>query len=158
MKNVVIKGLRKLDACSNAVKWAGQFDSDQEAWDKCERADWMLWIVGKLCGERGSKEHRRVVLAACACAKTALKFIPRKENRPLNAILLAERYGRGKNISIDDLRAAAAAYAANAAAYAAAYAANAATAATAAADARIAALKEMAALIRKIIPKMPRLK
>ena len=199
MKNQIIKSLRDINTCSEAVIWAEKFDSDQIAWNKCERADWMLWIAGKLCGERGSKNHRKVVLAACACARTALKFVPAKEKSPLKAILLTESYGRGADISREDLRAAAdaadaAAHAAYAAAravaaadaadaaahaaYAAAdaadaadavYAARAAYAAAYAADAaayaadaraadaaeRMKSLKKMAAIIRKIIPKVP---
>ena len=161
--------LEKLGARSDVVAWASKFESDQEAWDKCERADWMLWLSAKVSGEKGSIKHRNVVLACCACARESLKLINKEEKRPLQAIELAERYGNGEDVSQEELFSAAnaavyevyasayadadaAAYAAYAAAYAdATYAAYAA----AYADTKTKAHKKMAILIRKIIPNVP---
>jgi hypothetical protein len=99
----------------------------------------MLWYLAK----RGF-DRKRLVLIACKCARLGLKYVPKKEKRPLKAIQTAEAWATGKDgVTLGDVRAAArAAYAANAAyaAYAAnaaraAYAANAAYAAYAAANA-----------------------
>jgi hypothetical protein len=120
----------------------------------------MLWLLGKQAGPPGSDSRRPLVLAACACARLALRYVPKGEERPKRAIKTAEAWAEGKDgVTIKDVRktAYAAAYAANAtanaaanaAAYAAyadaaAYAANAAayatnTAANAAAGAAYAA-------------------
>src|SRR3990167_6923643 len=90
------KWLTDIGACEEAVEWARtQKGTRQQAWNRCNRADWMLWLAARLCGERGSKQHRAVVMAACACARTALQYVPAGESRPLAAIELAERWARG---------------------------------------------------------------
>jgi len=157
--------LTELAACPEAVKWAGR-KTHKKAWETCKRGEWLLWIAGKVDIDR-----KLLVLAACACARTALKYVPDGEDRPRIAIETAEAWVRGE-ATIDQVRSASyaaayaacaanaanaahaanaanAAYAANAASYAAslaAYAANAAHAADA------AARKDMAAIVRKIIP------
>ena len=37
--------LTKLGACTEAVKWAGQYATVAEAWEACERSDWMEWLL-----------------------------------------------------------------------------------------------------------------
>ena len=150
-----ITKLQRLNACSDAIKWAEQYKTFQEAWDKCERADWMLWIAGKLADKNGNRKE--VVLCACKCTRTALKYLPKNEKRPLKCIQTVEKWAKGK-ATIEEVREAraatayaAAAYAADDAAYAAAdaaaYAADAAYAATAyaAADAAAYAAADAAA-------------
>ena len=149
--------LAELGACPEAVEWAGR-KTHKKAWKTCKRGDWLLWIAGRLGVDR-----KLLVLAACACARTALKFVLKGEDRPRIAIETAEAWTRGE-ATIDQVRSAAyasalaayAAYATNApyaASRAAAYAANAANAAADAADAVLAAArKDMAAIVRKIIP------
>jgi len=161
--------LVKMGACEDAVAWVGDRDITA-AWAECERADWMLWLAGRVVA------RKTVVLAACACARTALQYVPTGEDRPRVAIETAERWARGE-ATIAEVRSAAnaanayaayaatyaanayaayaAAYAANAAAYAAAYATYAAAyAANAVADAangRKVALAQMADFVRAII-------
>src|SRR3990167_9834634 len=116
--------LTALRACAEAITWAKGYDSLDAAWHACERADWMLWLAGHCAGDVDSASRQRVVLAACACARTALKHT--KDPRPLKAIETAEAWARGEaGVTLDDVRnarvaAAAAAYAADAAADAAA--------------------------------------
>jgi len=159
--------LTELAACPEAVKWAGR-KTHKKAWETCKWGDWLLWIAGRLDVDR-----KLLVLAACACARTALRFVPRGEDRPRIAIETAEAWVRGeatieqvRNAALAALAAAdAAAHAAYAAAYAAAdAAANAASraayaatdaahaAAYAATDAAYAAHKNMADIVRKTIP------
>ena len=100
-----------------------------EAWEVCDDARWMLHAAASVAVDR-----RIVVLAACACARTALRHVPEDEARPLRAIETAEAWARGeatavqaRAASLDANDAAAAAYAAANAAYGnAAYAAYAA--------------------------------
>jgi hypothetical protein len=164
-------------ACGDAIAWCQTQPSYEQAWDACERADWLLWLASWLC------DRKLVVLAACGCARTALKYVPEGEVRPRVAIETAEAWCRGE-ATIEQVRiaadAAAAADAASAAyadaaasaastaayaayvayvayvAYAAANAANAANAAANAAayaDARSKALLDMATLVRSMIPR-----
>jgi hypothetical protein len=112
-----------MNACPDAVEWARGYPSLAAAWKACRRADWMLWLAGELC--RTVPARKRLVLAVCACARTALKYVPEGEKRPLIAIQTAERWARGTHsVTPEDVRATA--YAAHASAtHAAAAAAHA---------------------------------
>jgi len=132
-----INDLRTLGACPAAIRWAEHYATLEVAWQVCSRADWMLWLAAKYIGKRGSAGHRKLVLATCACARTALHHVNEGEERPRIAIETTEAWARG-DATIEDVRAAAAAaYAAYGDAYgyaaAAAYAAYAAYANAAAA-------------------------
>ena len=178
--------LAELGACPEAVKWAGR-KTHKKAWETCKRGEWLLWIAGRLDIDR-----KLFVLAACGCARTALKYVPDGEDRPRMAIETAEAWVRGE-ATIGQVRSAAnaaasyaashaadaapsaadaatyvaqaaadaatyAAQAADAASYAASYAAAshavyaASCAASYAAASYAAARKDMAAIVRKIIP------
>ena len=41
-----ITRLKRLDACSEAIEWLEEkgIDTIEEAWQRCERGDWMLWL------------------------------------------------------------------------------------------------------------------
>ena len=113
--------LVQLDACREAVEWAKGYPTLTAAWAACDRADWMLWLAGKVC--RTLPQRKRLVLAACACARTALRYVKVGEKRPRAAIRTAERWAHGdRSVSLQDVRSAAAA-ADNAYAVYAAYAA-----------------------------------
>ena len=120
--------LQQLGACLEAREWAGERTPEQ-AWHDCERGDWLLWLAARLDIDR-----KPLVLAACACARLALPYVPAGEQRPLAAIETAERWTRGE-ATIEQVRAAAdaayAAYASYASDADAAYAALAASAADA---------------------------
>jgi hypothetical protein len=140
-----VESLRRLRACIEAIRWAESQPDAETAWRRCPRGDWLLWVAARLDIDR-----KRLVRAACACARTALSHVPAGEERPRIAIETAEAWARGE-ATLDDVRravqaASAAVFAANAAyavfgavafaadayAAAAAYAANAANAAYAA--------------------------
>lgn len=133
-------------ACGEALEWvrARPTLTAQELWDNCPRGDWLLWWAS-----RAGVPRPTLVLAACACARTVLPYVPPGEDRPLRAIATAEAWARGEGTTKAEVLAAAtvayaaAAVAADAAANAwgtaaanaaAARAANAANAAAAAAD------------------------
>lgn len=125
--------LRSLDACSEAVEWlkASDHQTLQEAWDACERADWLLWLAAHM-----DVDGVALVNAACDCAATALPVWEKSypdDKRPHQAIERARQYVAGQC----DLAALTEARDAAWAAWAAA---------------RAAALKDMAALVRKRIP------
>jgi hypothetical protein len=62
--------LQSLHACHEAREWA-KGKSLREAWETCERADWMLWYAARVC------DRKTVVLAACACARRDMADIVR---------------------------------------------------------------------------------
>ena len=161
------KLLKSFFPCQECLVWYHGQDS-QEAWQTCERGDWMLWVAARLGVDR-----KLIVLAACDCAETALHFVDPLEIRPKEAVATARRWCQGAYTSQQVRQAAAdataAAYAADAAAYAAdavaaddadtadAYAADAATyaadayAADAYAAAAIQSGRAIASLVRERI-------
>ena len=133
--------LEKINACSGAREWVATQKNYKEAWQNCERGDWMLWLARKL-----KIDDRKLTLAKFKCANQVRHLM--KDQRSLAAIDAAEKYGNG-DISRGELNddadaAAAAAYAAAAYAAYAAYAA-ATAAAYAAADAAAYAAADAAA-------------
>lgn len=86
-----IKLLEKLGACPDGIRFALRFKSLKSAWKACERGDWMLWYVSKACGE----DRQKLVLAARACARQALKYVAKIDTRPLQAIETAETWAQG---------------------------------------------------------------
>jgi len=144
--------LARLGACSEAVEWALGYASLSEAWAACERGDRMLWLAGRVSGEVGSPERRRLTLAACGCARIALPYVPAGEGRPLECIETAERYGHGDpGVTLEMVQAAARA------AEAAAAEAAAAGAAAEAATAWAAMLRRCADIVREHYPEPPEL-
>jgi len=118
--------LKKIDACPNAVEWAEKFDSLQEAWDACERGDWMIWFIAMQSGRPGTKLRKKLILTTCKCARLALPYVGKGETRPLATIETAEDYAKGvKGITLKDVRNAAyVTYAVTSADYAVVYAAR----------------------------------
>jgi hypothetical protein len=84
--------LENLYPCPDALEWAKQFPTAEAAWAACERGDWLLWYAARvgLTPER----HRQLIRACCEIARRVLKYLPEEENRPLKAILAAEKMGR----------------------------------------------------------------
>ncbi len=119
--------LKKMNACREAVKWVGKRGL-MTAWRDCPRSDWMLWLA-----HRAGVDRKLLVLAACDCAETALKYIPEGENGPAEAIQVTRAWVAGETTIQEVHRARAAASAAAAAAAYAAIGADAASAAAAAA-------------------------
>ncbi len=155
--------LTELDACEKAVKWA-KGKSLHSVWTTCKRGDWLLWLCGKMVDKPGWATRQEVVLAACACAETALPTFEKKypnDKRPYEAIETARKWAGGE-ASIEDVRKAStaaadaayesyeadAAYEAAAAAYTAA---SAAYDAAAYAGGRSKSLSESAEIVRKLI-------
>lgn len=85
MKNKeLIDLLRSKEACEKAITWLGKRTLNQ-AWAECRRGDWLLWFAAQTGAPK-----KKVVLAACACARLALKYVPKEDALPLRAIEAAE--------------------------------------------------------------------
>ena len=140
------KRLDKFHPCLDAREWMLTQKNATEAWNNCERGDWMLWIAKKL-----NVDDRKLTMAKAMCAKQVEHLM--KDQRSKDAIQACIDYFNGL-ITREELntayayayaaaraayaRADAAADAADAAAYAYARAAYAADAADAAAHAAYA--------------------
>ena len=124
--------LVEIDACKEAIVWT-KGKSLTEAWATCRRGDWMLWLVGNQAGKPGWATRQRVVLAICSCIELALKYVPKEEDRPRQAIETMRRWARGEATLVEVRKAtnAVAADAAEATYYAANAVANAVAAAAA---------------------------
>ena len=105
MKKSVINKLYKMSPCREAIEWAKNQPNKQAAWDQCERGDWMLWLLGRLSGPPESKKRKKLVLASCDCAATALKYSGENRKVAEKAIRSTRMWARGK-ASIEDVRAA----------------------------------------------------
>ena len=122
--------IRELGGCLDCTTWTKNKNSLKEAWETCERSDWMIWALCRI----GFKDDRKYRLYACACVRGTPLADGRTlwdlltDERSRHAVEVAERYAEGK--ASDEERqeawnAAAAAYAAYAAAAADAARANA---------------------------------
>lgn len=152
--------LKSLNACGEALEWVGA-KSLTVAWQTCPRADWMLWLAAK-----AKVKNQAIVLAACDCAATTLKYAPKGEKHQAKCIRITRAWLRdratieqvwdARNGCYDAASTASDSSAADTAAAAAADTAyatiNAADAAYAAAYTRAEVHKHMAVLIRKRIP------
>lgn len=107
--------VKDLNACQESTEWLSEFKGTPEkAWEQCERGDWMLWLLARLKADR-----KKIVSAACGCARLSLDYVPKGEDRSRVAIETAEAWVRSE-VSLEDLNnAAGAAWAAWAAAGAA---------------------------------------
>lgn len=145
MDSQLVKYLKEIEACKEAIEWVG-YKTLEQAWNECERGDWMLWLAYKK-----NVDHRKLTLAKARCAKLVYHLI--KDERSRNAADVAERYGLGEATRDELDRASNAAYVAAYAAYTAVSAAAvyAAAAAYAANDARTKTLKKCADICREIL-------
>ena len=155
-------GLVAAGACIDAVDWAQAYETFDAAWTACQRGDYMLWWLGKTV--RTDADHRAMVRIACQCARLALPHVAAGNKRPLCAIETAERWANGEpDVSLNDVRLAAAAaahaayavYAVAAAAASADAVASAAASADAADAARFATLATCADLVRVVYQTPP---
>lgn len=148
MKELLIK----LDACDEAIEWAGDRTIEEIVKD-CDRGDWLLWLAKKI-----DIELQPLTLAKGHCANTVRHLM--KDERSIKAVDMAIAFGEGRAtmeelnnaayaVAVADAAYAAAAAAAAEAAYAAAF--GAAANAAAGEDARKQNQKETAEICRKYI-------
>ena len=116
--------LEHINACSPGVEYAAKYPSLREAWEKCDRPDWMIWLLRTA----GIRDARRYRLFACWCVRNTPIGDGRTmwdlltDERSRNAVIVAERFAHGHATRGQLAYAAAAAEAAAAAFSATAYA------------------------------------
>ena len=87
----VSRWLEEGGAQNDVVVWAVPFGDDwPRAWASCPRGDWLLAIAA-----RAGTDPRKIVAAACACARFALEYLPDTEIRPRAAVDAAEGWVDG---------------------------------------------------------------
>jgi len=97
----LIDQLRTHDACDDAIEWinANGITTLADAWYKCHRSDWMLWLHYK---EIITIDDRTLRLFACRCVRetpigdgrTVWDLLTDERSR--NAVEVAERYANGE--------------------------------------------------------------
>jgi hypothetical protein len=116
--------IKKLSLCRDAVTWMKTQKTLQEAWENCDRPDWMTWALRHI----NFDDDRKLRLFACQCVRETPLADGRKvwdlltDERSRKAVEAAEQFAEGK-ISKDELNAyasAAYAYASSSASYASA--------------------------------------
>jgi len=152
-----IEQLIEMNACDDAIGWLRSLNgttTPQQAWDTCECADWMLWLLERTTTDDNKPKLVRI---ACECARLALSHYEREypdDSRVRDCIEMIERWLEG-NATHDELAAATGATgAAEAAAWAAAWVA---AGAAEGAAAGIEMQKQCAELVRKYFQDVPTL-
>ena len=70
MTNHWTESLVAIQACQLAVDWCRTQPDLATAWAACERADWMLWLAGRLSGPAGDPRRITLALACADCTDT----------------------------------------------------------------------------------------
>jgi hypothetical protein len=160
--------LLPLRPCAEALEWAKTQKTLKEAWQNCERGDWLLWLLGNTLKYK-TVSYRNMILAATDCASMVARHVPVGERRPEKARAAARRWARNpteanrkKAASAASAASASAAHAASASAAHAASASSAASAASASYASAYyassaASLKRSANIVRKYFPKFPKI-
>ncbi len=66
------EALASLGACPDSIAWAAEQPDFATAWATCDRADWLLWLGGRLAVQ-DSEGHRALVRAAVSvCQRVVL--------------------------------------------------------------------------------------
>ncbi len=81
--------INKYRPCVEAVKWYKKFHSFEDAWKECQRGDWLLWVASKL-----KVDKRTLIFAKGKCVESITHLM--KDQRSINSVKVAIRYGEGK--------------------------------------------------------------
>lgn len=91
MRKSTILKLQDLNACSEAIVWAGTYPSMQVAWDVCERVDWMIWLLSKTSGDRAGSKRKELALIMCRSVTFMLPYIKKEKKKLVQKNLRAIR-------------------------------------------------------------------
>ncbi len=113
MKATELHGLLlELNADDEFVQWA-RGKSLAQAWEHCERPEWMLWLCEKMMNSVGWPTRQEIVLFVCACADNVLHIFEGKyphNHLPHKAIEAARSWTKGRatleevKIAITDMK------------------------------------------------------
>ncbi len=94
--------LAKHKACKEARSWAGDKTAEQ-AWERCSRADWMLWLVSRVMDKQEIKQE--IVRAAAEIARTSSIYA--KDQRVRDCAAAIDRWLAGERVDLQAVEAAA---------------------------------------------------
>src|SRR5690606_23365876 len=81
--------IEKLQACKQAVKFRKQFNTFEDAWEVCDRGDWMLWVAYRI-----GVDGRKLFLAKGKCAELVIHLM--NDERSVAGVKAAIAYGNGE--------------------------------------------------------------
>ena len=91
--------LVKFGACPDAVKWATG-KTLRQAWDECERADWLFWLLEEQQDQPGWPTEREIWLTWYDCYEQVGLPLWQKyytdDNRPRRVIAIGRKYYNGQ--------------------------------------------------------------
>jgi immunity protein 5 of polymorphic toxin system len=91
MKDSEVKWLKALDPCGEGFRWAKDQKSLADAWEKCERPEWLFWILDR----KAPLSHGISIRIAVACAEKSLANFEKQfpdDKRPRLAIEAAKAF------------------------------------------------------------------
>ena len=91
MKKEHFDWLETNEACQESMDWIAEnnIQSLEEAWNACERGDWLLWMAEMLC-----VDQRKLMMCGALCAHTVIQHM--KDPRSRNAVRVIFLWSRGK--------------------------------------------------------------
>ena len=99
LKMTPVEFCEATEACKDGAIFAEKYESMAEVWNKCPRADWLLWILNAIKAPTNEKAYR---LFAVWCARNTPLIGGRKtgdlltDPRSITALEVAERFANGK--------------------------------------------------------------
>jgi hypothetical protein len=81
--------ITQFDPCDEGLEYYNEHSTPEQAWNDCQRGDWMLWIANKL-----AVDDRLFTKAKALCANTVRHLM--KDKRSTDAIDVAMRYANGE--------------------------------------------------------------
>jgi len=91
----IIRRLMRAGYAYGFIEWierrGNEDKSPEELWETCRNGAWLISFAAELGVDR-----RLVALAACDCARLALRFVPAGRNQPRLCLDAAEDYINGK--------------------------------------------------------------
>ncbi len=90
-KNLLVEDILAHDPCREGLKYARKFGSIAEAWEACDRGDWMVWLLQ----ERGLMDKRTSVSLAIKFAERVLHIYEVRrpgDSAPRNAVAAAQAW------------------------------------------------------------------
>lgn len=89
-----------MNACVESREWADAIKTktNQEAWDTCEHADWMVWLLKKVNRNPSIKTLMLCVKCACEFTKSSFRYPTTKEKRLVERIQIVEQWLNGDKV------------------------------------------------------------
>lgn len=95
--------LRRLNACQEGTAWC-EGKTLTEFWNSSDRADWMLWLCGKMAGMKDWPNQNSLVRVTCLCVERSLPLFESQypaDRRPRKAIETARAWAKGNSSTIE---------------------------------------------------------